>query len=149
MTDNQQLDERIGRITRTPFRSRFHLRDSDVDYIAARDMDTMKRHAEDFIAARLAPRNPPRDGKQTPWKGHPVFLAQHATATCCRTCLQSSHGITAGHALTAAEQSEVVAVICRWIELELAAAPGRRTAPAPPTAVPRRSRRAVMQPALF
>ncbi len=33
-----------------------------------------------------APRaaEPRNDGKQTPFRGHPVFTAQHATATCCR-----------------------------------------------------------------
>lgn len=129
--DDHQLDQRIRRITRAPFRSRFHLRGAELDYVLDRAPETVRAHAEDFIATRLAPAHPPKDGKQTPWKGHPVFLAQHATATCCRTCLQNSHGIAAGHALTEAEQADVVAVICRWIELEAAAAPPRRPSPQP------------------
>ena len=136
--DDQQLDQRIRRITRAPFRSRFHLRGAELDYVLERGMGTVRRHAEDFIASRLAPSNPPRDGRQTPWKGHPVFLAQHATATCCRTCLHNSHGIAAGRALSPDEQTDVVAVICRWIELEVVAAPARPS-------IPRRERRTPQQ----
>ena len=80
----------------------------------------MREHAEDLIAKRLAPALPRNDGKQTPYRGHPVFVAQHATATCCRSCLQRSHEIPRGRELTAEEQSYVVDVICRWIERELA-----------------------------
>lgn len=43
-------------------------------------MDEIKNHAYDFIRKRLAP-----DGHQTPYKGYSVFIAEHATATCCTT----------------------------------------------------------------
>jgi hypothetical protein len=49
-------------------------------------------------------------------KGHPVFLAQHATATCCRGCLEKWHGIPKGRELTASEQQYVVYIIMRWID---------------------------------
>jgi hypothetical protein len=82
-------------------------------------MATVLGHARDFIAQRLAPAAPPNDGRQTPFRGHPVFVAQHATATCCRTCLAKNHGISQGTALSAEEQDYVVAVITRWIAREL------------------------------
>jgi hypothetical protein len=47
-------------------------------------------------------------------------VAQHATATCCRTCLERWHEIPQGHDLEPAEQAYAVDVICRWIERELA-----------------------------
>jgi hypothetical protein len=78
----------------------------------------MRRHAGELIAKRLAPAEPDKDGKQTPYRNHPVFVAQHATATCCRTCLERWHGIPTGRALTAEEQAYVVDVISRWIERE-------------------------------
>ena len=78
-----------------------------------------------MLAKRLAPTAPRKDGKQTPYRGHPVFVAQHATATCCRSCLQRWHGIPKGRGLTADEQAYAVDVICRWIEQDLVAA-GRR-----------------------
>ena len=80
----------------------------------------MRAHAAEIIAERLAPAQPRRDGKQTPYRNHPVFVAQHATATCCRTCLETWHGISKGHPLDRAERSYVVEVIGRWIGRELA-----------------------------
>ena len=74
-----------------------------------------------IVATRLAPAEPRNDGKQTPYRGHPVFVAQHATATCCRSCLERGHRIAKGHVLTPDEWGYVVDVICRWIERELAA----------------------------
>lgn len=71
-------------LSRSRFRSRFHLGLEDRQYIGDKGWDTIRRHAEDFVAKRLAPAHIPNDGKQTPMRGHPVFLAQHATACCCR-----------------------------------------------------------------
>jgi hypothetical protein len=76
-------------------------------------------HAHAFVAERLAPARPANDGKQTPFRGHPVFVAQHATATCCRGCLSKWHGIPAGRPLTADEQGHVVAAIERWLDMQL------------------------------
>ena len=76
--------------------------------------------ATHLLDERLAPTQPRNDGRQTPYRGHPVFVAQHATATCCRTCLSRWHGIPAGHALTEHEREYVVEAICRWIVGEYA-----------------------------
>ena len=85
----------------------------------------MLGHARDLFGTRLAPATPANDGKQTPFRGHPVFVAQHATATCCRGCLAKWHGIARGHALTEPQMAHVVAVIERWLkaQMENAAAP--------------------------
>ena len=80
-------------------------------------------HAVEFIERRLAPAYPVRDGKQTPMRGHPVFVAQHATATCCRGCLEKWHGLPRGRSLSDAEQLYVVDVIDRWLRLQDPAAP--------------------------
>jgi hypothetical protein len=113
------LDARIDRIGRQPFRSRFHLRGRDRGLAQLRGPETLRRHAADIVAKRLAPAAPAKDGKQTPYRGHPVFVAQHATATCCRGCLERNHGIPRGRELTPEEQDGVVDVIARWIEREL------------------------------
>jgi predicted Fe-S protein YdhL (DUF1289 family) len=86
-------------------------------------METVLRHADEMIAARLAPAEPQNDGKQTPMRGHPVFVAQHATATCCRGCLAKWHRIPKGRKLADSEHAHVVAVIERWIREQDAAAP--------------------------
>lgn len=101
------------------FRRRFSLGPADREYLMTRGLPTIVRHADDFIAKRLAPAEPHRDGKQTPWKGHPVFVAQHATATCCRGCLQKWHLIEKGRDLTAAEREYVVSVIARWLRIQM------------------------------
>lgn len=124
--DQEQLDQRLARITRVPFRAKFHLRGPERTYVASRGMGIVRRHARDLIDARLAPTHPIKDGSQTPWGGHPVFRAQHATATCCRKCLQLSHGIARGHELSDRERAYVVDIICRWIETEFASIPPPR-----------------------
>jgi hypothetical protein len=122
------IDATIDRIARQPFRAKFHLRARERAYVELRGMETVRAHAYDFVGKRLAPAEPRNDGKQTPWGGHPVFRAQHATATCCRSCLLKNHAIPKHPELTADERDYVVDVICRWVGRETAAA--GRTPPA-------------------
>ena len=79
-------------------------------------METVLDHARDFVRSRLADAEPKNDGRQTPWGNHPVFVAQHATATCCRGCLEKWHGIPKGKPLSDAEQTYIVSVIERWLQ---------------------------------
>jgi hypothetical protein len=44
--------------------------------------------------------NPPRDGRQTPMDGNIIYFAQHATACCCRTCMEYWHAIPKGRELS-------------------------------------------------
>lgn len=106
----------LSRLARSKFRARFKLDEKDRQYIAKVELDRIESHARDFIAKRLAPEDPHNDGKQTPFKGHPVFKAQHATATCCRDCLQKWHAIPKGKALSPEEIDYVVALIMEWIK---------------------------------
>lgn len=112
MTDPDLLFDRLGR---SAFRRRFRLKNMDRTYLERKGLDVVMAHAADFVARRLAPAIPENDGRQTPMRNHPVFVAQHATATCCRGCLAKWHGIAAGHELTPAEQAHVLAVIRRWL----------------------------------
>ena len=105
------LTDLFARLAKSDFRSRFHLTKKDKEYIAEKGFPTIRRHAEDFIAKRLAPAVIPNDGKQTPMRGHPVFLAQHATGCCCRGCFYKWHHIPAGRELTKEEQQYVVSVL--------------------------------------
>lgn len=117
------LDDLFEALGRSTFRRRFRLRGADLAYLRAKGMDTVLRHADEMIASRLAPAEPLNDGKQTPMRGHPVFVAQHATATCCRGCLAKWHRIPKGRELTGSERAHVVEVIGRWIRDQDAAAP--------------------------
>lgn len=123
--DRLAIDARLAAIGRQPFRAKFHLRAPELEFVAMQGMAVVRQHAIDLIGKRLAPAQPAKDGKQTPWGGHPVFRAQHATGTCCRTCLARTHDIAKGHELTDREREYVVDVICRWVELECAGRDGR------------------------
>lgn len=112
----QNLDLLAQRLQRSAFRSKFYLNAKDSDYLMTKGMQVVLSHARDFVEQRLAPALPARDGKQTPWKGHPVFVAQHATATCCRGCLEKWHDIQKGRALTEREKAYIVEVIQYWLE---------------------------------
>jgi hypothetical protein len=106
-------------LEKSKFRSKFELTPKDRDYTTTKGLETIKDHAFDFVNSRVSPDFPKNDGKQTPMKGHPVFIAQHATATCCRGCLQKWHGIEKGRALKATQVDYVVALIMGWIERQI------------------------------
>ncbi len=110
------LFQRLGQ---SEFRSSFSLKSNDRNYVQEKGMDTVKMHAQDFIAKRLSPAAPANDGRQTPMRGHPVFVAQHATATCCRGCLAKWHGIAEGEALSESEQEYLADVIMEWIRRQM------------------------------
>ena len=112
----KQLFEGLGN---SKFRSGFHLKQKDIDYINEKGLDTIRRHAEDFIAKRIAPAKVLNDGKQTPMHGHPVFIAQHATATCCRECIRKWHKIRPGRELSNIQQEYLVDIIMVWIKREI------------------------------
>ncbi|WP_438808596.1 DUF4186 domain-containing protein [Sodalis sp. (in: enterobacteria)] len=116
MQDERNQEQLWQCLQQSAFRRRFALNPRDDAYLRAKGMAVVLSHARDFIASRLAPALPAKDGKQTPWRGHPVFVAQHATATCCRGCLEKWYGIPRGVALTAAQQAFIVAMIALWLE---------------------------------
>lgn len=122
MTDKQRQEtyaQMLVRLSRSNFRSRFHLKAQDKQYIRDKGWNTVADHAADFVSKRLAPAAPKNDGKQTPMRGHPVFIAQHATACCCRGCLEKWHKIPSGRALTAAEQEYIVGMLLFWMQREM------------------------------
>ena len=116
------MDERIknilDRLSKSKFRSSFHLKDKDILYIEDKGIDKIINHAYDFVTKRLADTSNVTDGKQTPMKGHPVFIAQHATGTCCRKCLEKWHHISKNKNMTDDDIKYVVDIIMSWIEKE-------------------------------
>jgi hypothetical protein len=114
----RDLDELFAALGRSDFRRGFHLRGADKAYLADKGLPVVLQHAQDLIAKRLGPAHIPNDGKQTPFRGHPVFVAQHATATCCRGCLEKWHRIPAGKALEEEESGYILGVLERWLMQE-------------------------------
>ena len=118
MTTQAGRESAFRRLAKSKFRSRFHLSTEDRQYIAEKGMETIRRHCEDFIRARLAPPTPPNDGRQTPMRGHPVFLAQHACACCCRGCMEKWWKVPKGTPIPPARQARIVDFLMAWIEKE-------------------------------
>ena len=114
----KKIDDVLKSLSLSKFRSSFHLRKYMIKYIDDKGLDIIREHAQDFIVKRIAPINIKNDGRQTPTKGHPVFLAQHATATCCRKCLNKWHNIPINKELNEEEINYIVELIMRWIEKE-------------------------------
>ena len=113
------IDEVFGRLAHSAFRRKFRLGGRELAYLQQWGLPQVMKQAASLIAQRLAPAEPKNDGRQTPWRNHPVFVAQHATATCCRGCLAKTHEIAKGHALTAEETAHVLAAIERWLASQL------------------------------
>ncbi len=112
----EEIDRVFERLKKSDFRSRFTLRGKELVYLREKGIDTVMDHARAFVDERLAPADPPNDGRQTPVRNHPVFIAQHATASCCRKCLMKWHGIPANaHALTDEEKEYVLSLLRKWM----------------------------------
>ena len=112
---NGDLEKVFAALAESSFRRGFRLRGRELEYYRNKGLRVVLEHAAAFIEARLAAASPANDGKQTPMRHHPVFIAQHATATCCRGCLRKWHGIPKGRALTDAEKQYVAEVIRAWL----------------------------------
>lgn len=113
-----ELSLLFDRLNRSKFRANIKLNDKDFAYLQQKGPYIIQEHAKAFINQRLAEQYPKNDGKQTPWKGHPVFVAQHATATCCRGCLSKWHNIKEGAILTQQQQDYIIEVIMYWLTLK-------------------------------
>ncbi len=112
----QTVDEALKKLAKSKFRSGFYLSENDKKYVKSKGIETVRSHAEDIIRKRLAPAVIPNDGRQTPMKGHPVFIAQHACACCCRGCLEKWYKVPQGKALTENQQQKIVNLLMAWIE---------------------------------
>lgn len=108
----------LFKLSKSKFRSSFKLRSKDIEYINKVGLDKIKSHAYDFVSKRLKDVSKVNDGKQTPTHGHPVFIAQHATATCCRGCLEKWHKIDKNKILDNKDIDYIVSVIMVWINTE-------------------------------
>ena len=112
------INEALEKLKKSAFRSKFHLSKKDIEYINDKGLDTVRQHAKDFVSKRLAPEHIENDGEQTPMRGHPVFIAQHACACCCRGCLNKWYKVPKSTRLTEIQQEKIVNLLMAWIERE-------------------------------
>ena len=113
------IDEALAKLQKSAFRAKFHLTEKDKQYVKDKSMNTVREHAADFVRQRLAPAVIPNDGKQTPMRGHPVFVAQHACACCCRGCLNKLYKVPVGTELTENQQERIVNLLMAWIDCQM------------------------------
>jgi len=111
-------EELFSALSKSKFRSRFRLKPKETAYLQEKGIEVVTEHARDFVKKRLASAKPKNDGKQTPMKGHPVFVAQHATATCCRKCLAKWHYIPQARPLNKKEIEYIVSIIYTWLKTQ-------------------------------
>ena len=116
---NQRIERVLESLSKSNFRTKFYLKEKDKEYVKEKGINVIEKHAMDFVEKRLAPRFPKNDGKQTPMRGHPVFVAQHATACCCRGCLYKWHKIPKNIQLSKEQQDYIVEVIITWIKRQM------------------------------
>ena len=109
------IESALLKLSKSKFRSSFHLKKKDIEYIKEKGWDTIHSHCNDFILKKLAPAVIPNDGKQTPTHGHPVFVAQHACACCCRSCLSKWYKIEKGINLRQEEINNIVDLLLAWM----------------------------------
>ena len=113
------VEETLARLSKSTFRARFRLNERDRAYAKRVGREKIASHAADFIRDRLAPAEIPNDGHQTPMRGHPVFVAQHACACCCRGCLSKWYHIPPGRPLSDDEQARIVRLLLAWIDRQI------------------------------
>jgi hypothetical protein len=111
----RDIDELFIALGRSTFRSRFRLSGKEAAYLKQKGLSTILDHAHDFITKRLGQANPVNDGRQTPMRNHPVFIAQHATGTCCRKCLEKWHRIPKGQPLAEEHIDYILRVLKQWL----------------------------------
>ena len=99
---SQVIQNKLDSLSKSKFRSSFHLKQKEIEYINKKGLEEIKKQAYEIINKRIKPKIIENDGKQTPMKNHPVFIGQHATATCCRGCIEKWHHIKKNKELSAA-----------------------------------------------
>ena len=119
LQENQRINKRLEGLKKSKFRNSFYLKEKDKQYVREKGIETIEKHARDFIEKRLAPEEIKNDGKQTPMRGHPVFIAQHATACCCRGCLNKWHKIPKNIELSEEQKNYVIEVIMTWVKRQM------------------------------
>ncbi|RZJ48871.1 MAG: DUF4186 family protein [Chryseobacterium sp.] len=80
------------------------IKDSDKQKALKKGIDAIKNDTIKRLTKYIGIPNPFRDGI-TPYEGNIIHYGQHATGSCCRTCIEFWHGIPKGRSLTANEVS--------------------------------------------
>jgi hypothetical protein len=79
-------------------------------------LNELKARARQLLEKKVGKAKIFRDGTQTKKTGSALYYAQHATATCCRKCMEYWHGIERGHDLTSEELSYCEGLLIAYLD---------------------------------
>jgi hypothetical protein len=80
-------------------------------------MEGVKAKVRPLLEKKIGQKKIFRDGIQTKKEGSAIHYAQHATATCCRKCLEYWHGIERNRELTSVELSYCEGLVFAYLDL--------------------------------
>lgn len=99
--------------------------DSSLEHARKKGMIALMDDVPKRLMQSIAKANPFRDGTQTPFHGRAVYYAQHATATCCRKCVEEWHAIPRGRALTENELQYLTQLVIRYLQERIRGIPSK------------------------
>lgn len=118
--DNKQLiDQTLFHLAKTKYRRQYVLSPKLKEYCRQTGMEKLRRKAFEIVREKVSSPYYKGEGRQTPLDGHPIYIAMHATGTCCRTCLEVWHSIVSGRRLTEKDIIYIVDTIMEWIKRQL------------------------------
>lgn len=80
-------------------------------------LEALKAQVRPLLEKKIGKEKIFRDGTQTKKEGSAIFYAQHATATCCRKCLEYWYGIARKRKLTKAELDFCENLVVAYIDM--------------------------------
>ncbi len=115
----KDIDKLLDSLSKSKFRGSFHLNNKMKEFVITKGIDKVKQDTKEIVIKNLKIKKD-NDGKQTTMRQvHPTFIAEHATGTCCRGCLNRIHHIDDKHELTDDEIKYITDVIIKWILREV------------------------------
>ena len=112
--------ELLRRLRASSKHRRVHLGPREYALAERKGIETLKAEARKIVLTRISELRGVSDGRQTPMRGHPVFLAQHATGICCRDCVLEWHGIPKRGVMSAKQLNHLHSVLAAWLETTMA-----------------------------
>lgn len=118
MHEEYDLIIALNKLKRSKFRSSFKLDEKDIDTINKKGFEIIRQHAFEILNNRIKIKKQ-NDGRQTPLKGYFIFIAQHATATCCRGCIKKWYNIPENSVLSNQQLDFFADLLVFWIKQQI------------------------------
>ncbi|WP_372655987.1 DUF4186 family protein [Halobacteriovorax sp.] len=94
---------------------KFKLKDEQWEYLAKRGFDTILLEGRSLIVKIFNEDSLSHSCKVAPVQTHPIYIALHATGTCCRSSLEKWHKIPKSKELKEKDIFYILLVVKEWI----------------------------------